>query len=113
MGIFAQISLDFARRNTDGFTEFIEKFFLRGFVKADAVIMDELLEINIVISHILDDFIKILDDGIKNLDLEHIDLSCEEVSRRATFGDFEVTYGVLEDDCDALFEPLAPRSGNP
>jgi len=69
LGIFAQISLNFARRNTHRLTEFIEKLFLRGIVKANAVIMNELFEIDIVISHILDDLIKILDDGIKNLDL--------------------------------------------
>ena len=39
-----------------------------------------------------------------------IDLPCEEVSRRASFGGFEVTYGVLEAECDALFEEMARRT---
>ena len=44
---------------------------------------------------------------LKALGFEHVDLPCGEVSRRASFGGFEVTYGVLEDECDALFAPLA------
>lgn len=48
-------------------------------------------------------------ETLKNLGFEHMDLPCEEVSRRTSFGGFEVTYGVLEDECDALFEPLARR----
>lgn len=47
-------------------------------------------------------------ETLKALGFEHIDLPGEEVSRRASFGDFEITYGVLEHECDALFEPLAP-----
>ena len=39
-----------------------------------------------------------------------IDISCEEVSRRATFGGFEVVYGVLEGECDALFEEMSRRA---
>ena len=52
-------------------------------------------------------------ETLQNLGFEHIDLPCEEVSRRATFGAFEVTPGVLEGACDALFEPLAPRTNGP
>ena len=44
---------------------------------------------------------------LKRLGHPHIDLSCEEVSDRSSFGGFEVVYGVLEDECDALFEDLA------
>lgn len=40
-----------------------------------------------------------------------IDLGCEEVSRRASFDGFEVVYGVLEDECDDLFEEMARRVG--
>ena len=46
---------------------------------------------------------------LKKLGRPLIDLSSEEVSRRASFGGFEVVYGVLEDECDALFEALARR----
>ena len=48
---------------------------------------------------------------LKRLGHPHIDLPCGEVSGRCSFGDFEVVYGVLEDECDALFEALARRSG--
>ena len=37
-------------------------------------------------------------------------LPCEEVSRRASFGGFGVTHGVLEGACDALFEEMARRA---
>jgi tRNA(Arg) A34 adenosine deaminase TadA len=37
-------------------------------------------------------------------------LPCEEVSRRASFGGFGVTHGVLEGECDALFEEMARRA---
>jgi tRNA(adenine34) deaminase len=37
-------------------------------------------------------------------------LPCEEVSRRASFGGFGVTHGVLEGECDALFEEVARRA---
>ena len=50
-------------------------------------------------------------DTLKNLGLPHIDLPGEEVSARCSFGDFEVIYGVLETECDALFEDLARRAG--
>ena len=39
-----------------------------------------------------------------------IDLPCEEVSGRASFGGFGVTHGVLEGECDALFEEMARRA---
>ena len=47
---------------------------------------------------------------LKNFGLPHIDLPGEEVSVRCSFGAFEVVYGVLEAECDALFEDLARRS---
>jgi len=52
-------------------------------------------------------------ETLKRLGRPLIDLPCEEVSRRASFGDFEVTYGVLEAECDALFEEMARRADNP
>lgn len=45
-------------------------------------------------------------ETLKQLGLRHIDLPCEEVSGRASFGDFAVVGGVLEKECDALFEAL-------
>lgn len=47
---------------------------------------------------------------IKKLGLPQIDLSCEEVSRRASFGGFEVTRGVLETECENLFAASVRRS---
>lgn len=47
---------------------------------------------------------------IKKLGLPQIDLSCEEVSRRASFGGFEVTRGVLETECENLFAAYVRRS---
>jgi tRNA(adenine34) deaminase len=41
---------------------------------------------------------------LKRLGLDQIDLPCEEVSRRCSFGAFEATGGLLEAECDALFE---------
>ena len=52
-------------------------------------------------------------ETIKGLGRPHIDLGCEEVSRLASFGGFEVTYGVLETECDALFEEMARRADGP
>ncbi len=49
-------------------------------------------------------------ETLKRLGRPLIDLPCEEVSRRASFGGFEVTYGVLEAECDALFEEMARRA---
>lgn len=42
-------------------------------------------------------------ETLKKLSLPRIDLPCEEVSRRCSFGGFEVVRGVLEAECDALF----------
>jgi len=49
-------------------------------------------------------------DTLKKFGRPLIDLPSEEVSRRASFGGFEVTYGVLEAECDALFEEMVRRS---
>ena len=49
-------------------------------------------------------------ERLKGLGLPHIDLPCEEVSRKAFFGGFEVTYGVLEAECDVLYEEMARRA---
>ena len=48
---------------------------------------------------------------LKRLGLPQIDLPCEEVSRRSSFGGFEATGGVLEGECDRLFEEMARRVG--
>jgi tRNA(adenine34) deaminase len=48
---------------------------------------------------------------LEKLRLPRIDLPCEEVSRRSSFGGFEATGGVLEEECDALFEEMARRVG--
>lgn len=50
-------------------------------------------------------------DTLKKLDLPQIDLHCEEVSDRASFGSFEVTRGVLETECDELFKAMSQRVG--
>ena len=52
-------------------------------------------------------------ETLKGLGRPVIDVPCEEVSRRASFGEFEVTRGVLEVECDALFEEMARRADNP
>ena len=49
-------------------------------------------------------------DTLKGLGAPHIDLPCEEVSRRASFGGFEVKPGVLEGECDALYEGMTRRA---
>ena len=49
-------------------------------------------------------------ENLKKLGRPLVGLSCEEVSRRASFDGFEVTYGVLEGECDALFEEMARRA---
>ena len=49
-------------------------------------------------------------ETLKSLGRPLVDLPCEEVSRRASFDGFEVTYGVLEAECDALFEEMARRA---
>ena len=48
-------------------------------------------------------------ETLKRLGRPHIDLSCKEVAGRASseFVSFTVTGGVLERECDALFEALA------
>jgi tRNA(Arg) A34 adenosine deaminase TadA len=48
-------------------------------------------------------------ETLKKLGLPHIDLPCEEISRRCSFGGFKVIRGVLEAECDALFEAMARR----
>jgi len=52
-------------------------------------------------------------ETLKRLGRPLIDLPCEEVSRLASFGGFEVTYGVLEPECDILFEEMARRTNDP
>ncbi len=52
-------------------------------------------------------------ETLKRLNLPHIDLPCEEVAGRASFEGFTATGGVLEQDCDALFEKFAARSDDP
>ena len=48
---------------------------------------------------------------LKSLGLPQIDLPCEEVSRRSSFGGFEAIGGVLEAECDDLFVEMARRIG--
>ena len=48
---------------------------------------------------------------LERLGLDRIDLPCEEVSRRCSFGSFDATGGLLRAECDALFEEMA-RSAN-
>lgn len=48
-------------------------------------------------------------ETLKRLGRPLIDLPCEEVSRRASFGGFEVERGVLEGECDALYEEMSRR----
>ena len=48
---------------------------------------------------------------LKRLGLPQIDLPCEEVSRRSSFGGFGAVGGVLEEECDALFEEMSRRVG--
>jgi tRNA(Arg) A34 adenosine deaminase TadA len=50
-------------------------------------------------------------ETLKRLGLPHIDLPCKEVAPRASFESFAVTGGVLEEECDSLFEALASRRG--
>ena len=47
---------------------------------------------------------------LKRYGRPRIDIGCEEVSERASFDGFEVTYGVLEAECDDLFEEMARRA---
>ena len=46
---------------------------------------------------------------LKRLELPQIDLPCEEVSNKASWRGFAATGGVLEAECDALFERVARR----
>ena len=46
---------------------------------------------------------------LKRLGLPQIDLRCEEIAARSSFGGFEATRGVLEEECDALFEEMDRR----
>ena len=48
---------------------------------------------------------------LNGLGFPKLDLSIQEISRRATLGEPEVIGGVLEDECDAHFEALARRMG--
>ncbi|MBA3389798.1 MAG: nucleoside deaminase [Rubrobacter sp.] len=48
-------------------------------------------------------------ETLKKLGLPHIGLPCEEISRRCSFGGFEVICGVLDAECDALFEAMVRR----
>lgn len=50
-------------------------------------------------------------ETLEALGLPHIGVPCDEISRRASFGGFEVTRGVLEAECDALYEKMARRAG--
>ena len=47
---------------------------------------------------------------LKHLGLPQIDLPAGEVSNRSSFSRFELTGGVLEGECDALFEEMARRA---
>ena len=49
-------------------------------------------------------------ETLKSLGCPLVDLPCEEVSQRSSFDGFEVTYGVLEAECDARFEEMARRA---
>jgi tRNA(adenine34) deaminase len=50
---------------------------------------------------------------LERLDLPHISLSCGGIARRASssLAHPEITGGVLEGECDALFEEMARRMG--
>jgi tRNA(Arg) A34 adenosine deaminase TadA len=48
---------------------------------------------------------------LKRLGLDQIDLACEEVSRQCSFGSFESEGGLLQKQCDALFEEMYRRLG--
>lgn len=48
---------------------------------------------------------------LKGLGLPQIDLPCEEISRRSSFGGFEAVGGVLEEECNLLFQEMARRVG--
>ena len=48
-------------------------------------------------------------ETLKRLGRPQIDLRCEEVAARASFGGFATTGGVLETECDALFHEMTER----
>lgn len=48
---------------------------------------------------------------LNGLGFPKLDLSIQEISRRASLGEPEVIAGVLKDECDALFEALVRRMG--
>ena len=47
---------------------------------------------------------------LKRLGLPHVDLRCEEVAGRSSFGGFTATGGAMEAECDALFVQAACRA---
>ena len=47
---------------------------------------------------------------LRRLRLPQIGLPAVEVAGRSSFGGFEITGGILEEDCDALFEEMARRA---
>lgn len=50
-------------------------------------------------------------ETLNGLGFPKLDLSIQEIAQRTSLGEPEVTAGVLEDECDALFEALARRMG--
>ncbi len=46
---------------------------------------------------------------LKRLGLPQIDLPSDQVASRSSFGGFEIAGGILEGECDALFEEMARR----
>ncbi len=50
-------------------------------------------------------------ETLNGLGFPKLDLSIQEIAQRASLGEPEVVAGVLEDECDALFEALARRMG--
>lgn len=48
---------------------------------------------------------------LNGLGFPKMDLSIQEISHRTSLGEPEIVAGVLEDECDALFEALARRMG--
>ncbi len=50
-------------------------------------------------------------ETLSGLGFPKLDLSIQEISRRTFLGEPEIVAGVLEDECDALFEALVWRMG--
>jgi len=48
---------------------------------------------------------------LNGLGFPKLDLSIQEIAQRTSLGEPEIVAGVLEDECDALFEALARRMG--